>query len=573
MSKRKSRNAVSDQGPPGINYFLAVDPPHLNPKDYVEYRRKEIPTVRDKELVEEWELWSRRLDKLPKWKDAFASTNALSLVHIQSWYNEGQISKSPALAITTRSSSKRSMVSSSYPLRNKENSSSKPNSTSSLPSPPPPPPPLPPPLSSHSSSAPQWPTIETSPLHSPSFSESSSPEAQSSSSTKSMSPASLSRMRAEFSNSYHGYRGSRWTLSSGTIVDEIFYEYTMPMKSESALHSFIILGEPDLEAFSEVDKLLIKGVINQSDLDNINISLTQWKKMELLHYQLNRHDVISLLNNGISNLPPFQETQDESTERDEFDAFRACAYSSLCDIYQVYQSQNFKIPQRNNESWFRNIFWGFLWKLFALDQKLTFQPGEKSSNASSRQRNMDRSDPTVPLAQGSKVDGIISCDVCQCELCIIEAGAVDSGPNGTKTLTDRIKLAKTLKDTFDSILRKCQRPEEAQRHLTTFGLLISGTRIEFATLRYLDGHFFRYQIESTMTFPGVWLDKRSTSNIVSLVSKLFIFKERMLQMSDNIITWSQHIDNSNIGSMHGGKDHSTENIINVRTAKIQQGKK
>ncbi|KAG0008627.1 hypothetical protein BGZ80_003231, partial [Entomortierella chlamydospora] len=261
-----------------------------------------------------------------------------------------------------------------------------------------------------------------------------------------MSPTSLSQMTSEFLRSYHGYRGSQWKLSSGTIVDETFCQYIMTMKHESPLHSFIILGEPDLEPFSEDDRLLIKDFLRQSDLDHIKFSLIEWKKMELLQYQLSRHDIITLLNNGLSNLPRLQDTQDRSIDRDEFDAFRACAYFSLYDIYQVYQSKNFKIPQEKNESWYRNILWGFLWKLFGFDQKLTFQPGEKSSNASSHQRNKDRSDPKVTLTQGSKVDGIISCDTTHCELCIIEAGAVDVCPNGTKTLTDRIKLAKTLKD-------------------------------------------------------------------------------------------------------------------------------
>ncbi|KAF9114209.1 hypothetical protein BGX27_011411 [Mortierella sp. AM989] len=587
MSKRKSCNAL-DESPPGMDYFLRIDPHDLNPRDYVAYRWKVTPNVRDKELVEEWHLWSRKLGELPKWKNAFASTDVLSLVHFRSWQSEGQMSKGPTLTRTTRSLSKRTMISPTYSLQSTENSLS---ILPSVPSRSPPPSSssssiLPPPLSlsSSPSASPQLPSVPISLPHStvglstsepssesPSsespFSESpSSGSPSSSTSTKSMSPTSLSRMTSEFLRSYHGYRGSQWKLSSGTNVDETFCQYIMTMKHESPLHSFIILGEPDLEPFSEGDELLIKDFLQQSDLDHIKFSLIEWKKTELLQYQLSRNNIISLLNNGLNNLPHFLDTQDESIDRDEFDAFRACAYLSLYDIYQVYQSTNFKIPQEKNESWYRNILWGFLWKLFAFDQKFTFQPGEKSSNASSHQRNKDRSDPKVTLAQGSKVDGIISCDTTHCELCIIEAGAVDVCPNGTKTLKDRIKLAKTLKDMFDSILQKCHTPKEAQKHLTTFGILISGPRIQFATLRYLKGHFFRYQIESTLTFPGKWHDARSTSNIVSLLSNLLVFKERILQMSDNIITWSQYIESDSIGSMLGSKDHSTENIINVRTA-------
>ncbi|KAF9205347.1 hypothetical protein BGZ49_004147 [Haplosporangium sp. Z 27] len=320
----------------------------------------------------------------------------------------------------------------------------------------------------------------------------------------------------------------------------------MNMMSESSLHSFIITGEPDLEPFSLDDGLLIKEYLKESDLAYIDIRLSSWKKAELLQYQLGRDEVIALLKKGLDNLLP---SEDSAIDKNEFDTSRTCVFSSLFDTWQVYRSQNYKIPLTKNESWYRSILWGFLWKLFALDQPLTFEPGEKSSSASSNRKNHSRTDLNIRHLQGSKVDGIISCEITLCELCVIEAGAVDSGPNSTKTLSDRMKLAKTLKDMYGAILEKCKNPEECQKKITTFGILISGLQVEFASLRYLEGHFFRYQIESKMNFPSVWYDHRSTSNILSLIAKLFIFKERMLEMSNNIITWSQYHDASDFGTM------------------------
>ncbi|KAF9346716.1 hypothetical protein BGX26_001765, partial [Mortierella sp. AD094] len=265
--------------------------------------------------------------------------------------------------------------------------------------------------SSSPPSSPQLPLLP-SPLPPPSsasslpLSHASNPStsySSSTSSTKSIPPAVLSRMRDEFSRSFHGYRGNKWTLPSGTMVDDTLFPYVMDMKTESPLHSFIIVGEPDLEPFSKDDGLLIQDFLMESDLTHIDVKLSEWKKAELVQYQLNPQDVMKMLNNGLNNLPPLYE---ESIDRNEFNASRLCVFSSLFDIWQVYYSQNYKIPLTKNESWYRGIFWGFLWKLFALDQQdqpLTFDPGEKSSKASSNQKNQGRTDPKVQLLQGSKV--------------------------------------------------------------------------------------------------------------------------------------------------------------------------
>ncbi|KAG0008382.1 hypothetical protein BGZ80_003520, partial [Entomortierella chlamydospora] len=307
MSKRKAGEPSDPNSLPGSSYFLGIEPQNLNPRDYVEHRMKETPYLRIKDAIKEWHDWSQFFCEKPMWKDAFASVEVFTLNTYRTW--QASTSKDP---IRTRSLSKRAAVSSSTSASHTPNMEDLPLGLPSLPPPPPSPPPpiLPssssPPLSSHQASSPA--------------SSGSSPSGSSSSqaSTKSLPPAVLSQMRNDFTRSFNGYRGNQWKLSSGTIVDDVFYSYVMNMRSESSLHSLIITGEPDLEPFSPDDGLLIKEFLKESDLAHIDVCLSSWKKAELLQYQLGRDEMITLLKNGLGNLRPLE---DNDIDKNEFDTF------------------------------------------------------------------------------------------------------------------------------------------------------------------------------------------------------------------------------------------------------------
>ncbi|KAI1288615.1 hypothetical protein EDD11_009889, partial [Mortierella claussenii] len=78
-------------------------PEDLAPKAYAEYRHAEAPYIRNKEIVEEWQEWTKRLGGKPKWKNAFMSAEKLSLNSFRAWRKKAP---QPESSTSTRSSPK-----------------------------------------------------------------------------------------------------------------------------------------------------------------------------------------------------------------------------------------------------------------------------------------------------------------------------------------------------------------------------------------------------------------------------------------------------------------------------------
>ncbi|KAF9578321.1 hypothetical protein BGW38_005939, partial [Lunasporangiospora selenospora] len=72
--------------------------------------------------------------------------------------------------------------------------------------------------------------------------------------------------------------------------------------------------------------------------------------------------------------------------------------------------------------------------------------------STARQKNRERESVQWKQQVGRKVDGLVSCISPPFEMLVVEAANVDNGPQGTKAMTDTLKLSKTMKDMFDSIL-------------------------------------------------------------------------------------------------------------------------
>ncbi|KAF9177700.1 hypothetical protein BGZ49_005571 [Haplosporangium sp. Z 27] len=149
----------------------------------------------------------------------------------------------------------------------------------------------------------------------------------------------------------------------------------------------------------------------------------------------------------------------------------------------LYEDCNNAVSEPQSESWYLTKVWIVLFDLIISGNRwLDFQPGEVSSSATALRKNSDR-DLGTRYAFGSKIDGLFRCKKKKFDICAVEAGPKDQGSTGTKMLKDGRKLAKVLKDMFDYICSLCLDPGNMRTQLRVYGILISGQRVEFVSLR------------------------------------------------------------------------------------------
>jgi hypothetical protein len=109
-----------------------------------------------------------------------------------------------------------------------------------------------------------------------------------------------------------------------------------------------------------------------------------------------------------------------------------------------------------------------------------------------------------------------------------------------------------------------RKPEDAQKNLRTFGIQISGLKIEFFTLYYLNSLFFRLHLISFASLPSVWNCKAMTSQIIDLIMMIINFRERISIMSNNVVIWNGRDVNA-MRKMSNNTRTASNNIIRVPT--------
>ncbi|KAF9299825.1 hypothetical protein BGZ74_008600 [Mortierella antarctica] len=357
----------------------------------------------------------------------------------------------------------------------------------------------------------------------------------SSSSSSSLSSSAVQRMGDEFMQHYREYTGRDWTLPSGTIADQILCNHIRTLSKESALHSFVIQRtRPLLSLFQDTDMNAFQNYITDSDRSETQDQLKDWQRATIQQYEASPKEIWDKLQGGwaTNDLP-------QDVDVSVAFSFRCAVYQAILDLATVYRSHQYRLPQGKKESWYTTKVWGFLWKIIDAGGVLEYEPGETTSAASSLRKNSER-DLESKQSQGRKIDGIVSCSATNLEICAVEAGKLDQGQSGTKILQDSVKMAKVMKDMFDAIHTRSNGSEDVKRELRTYGLLISGTRIDFVSFRHLEGRFYRMQTEDSVTLPPVWDEHGvSSKTIVALVYKLMLFKSRVERMAHKIALWVQ----------------------------------
>ncbi|KAF9324542.1 hypothetical protein BG006_000437 [Podila minutissima] len=342
-------------------------------------------------------------------------------------------------------------------------------------------------------------------------------------------------MGDEFMQHFGEYSGRDWTLPSGTIADRILCNHIRTLSKESALHSFVIQRtRPLLSLFQDNDVNAFQNYISDSDRSETQDQLTDWQRATIQQYEASPKEIWDKLQGGwaTKDLP-------QDVDASVAFSFRCVVYQAILDLATVYRSHHYRLPQGKKESWYTTKVWGFLWKIIDGGGVLEYEPGETTSAASSLRKNSER-DLESKQSQGRKIDGIVSCSATNLEICAVEAGKLDQGQSGTKILQDSVKMAKVMKDMFDAIHTRSNGSEDVKRELRTYGLLISGTRIDIVSFRHLEGRFYRMQTEDSVTLPPVWDEHGvSSKTIVALVYKLMLFKSRVERMAHKIALWVQ----------------------------------
>ncbi|KAF8968444.1 hypothetical protein BGZ46_010847 [Entomortierella lignicola] len=490
MSKRSS----SDPHPGyGLDYFLN-NRINFTPKGYTYFRLSENPKIRSKTIVHEWQSWISHLAKSSDVavRGAVSSTTAISLDLITRWKEEHNLSDD------------NDELESSFCAEFEE-------------------------VECPSS------VMSAKRVKSISSRSSSSRHSSSSRSSSTLSPEAISLMKVNFKSAFDEFKGDAWMTPTGTNVDNTLLTYIMEMENESSFHSFIIdRMDSVLPLFTQEDQLYIQNTINGGDSIFDQFELQDSKVQELVRYQVHPDTLSDLLSDGWKKLSCEREGMTARELWELHETFQRPLYL-LLSVYRLH----IDISRDKSENWHKYYIWGFLGLFFSLGKALLYEPGEISSTASTTRKNHGRALNGKSKVQGRKADGIVLCRNTKLEICTFEFGCIDNELTGTKELTDLRKLAKSMKDMFDAIIKKCKDPINARKELRTFGVLTSGLRIYIFSLCHLDGRFFALKNEADLTIPSVWDRLENTETIVSLLCKLLIFKDCLSSTCEKIIQWTK----------------------------------
>ncbi|KAK3828270.1 MAG: hypothetical protein J3Q66DRAFT_322262 [Benniella sp.] len=351
-------------------------------------------------------------------------------------------------------------------------------------------------------------------------------------------------MRSEFSSHFQAYRGASWTLPTGTNVDDVIFRYTLTLGVESALHSFVLVQSRWIEdKFDEKDQEHLRESL-ESESQSSEPSWSDWMGQELKRFAQTPDGLQDLLSKGWRHL---QSTTEASIDQAQLNDFRMRLHLTMLTLSTLYRKFDNKLPETQSESWYTNKLWSPLFDLLDSESDwLRLDTGEITSDASSLRKNRDR-DLETRHAPGRKIDGIIVCKKSRHELGAIEAGKTDEGASGTKVLKDGRKIAKLLKDMFDNICTTCPRSTDIRKRLRVYGLLVSGPRLEFVSLRYVDGRYYHLKSMKTMTVPALW-DESGILAMLILVKEMLLFKTRLEETAKMIFNATRPVVEELLGN-------------------------
>ncbi|KAF9960795.1 hypothetical protein BGZ65_011708 [Modicella reniformis] len=358
----------------------------------------------------------------------------------------------------------------------------------------------------------------------------SNTNSSSSSSNSTLSARAIMRMKIEYDQNFAIFQGEAWKLPSGACVDDIVGQYVRALIKESALHSFVIdLPTIILDLFSDPEDkaALTEALVKREGERTKLVNTTEEAYLRL--YDKAPAKIKEMLSQGWQRVC---ESEDQVPE----EVFRESIHLAFHHIYVVYRNNQFKLPEEASESFYLQTLWGVFNTLILCDETLIFRPAEVHSQASSLRKNKDRkAEGTTKQAVGRKVDGLIVSTSTLLELCVLEAARKDAGPNGTKALSDTRKMAKVMKDSFDTICARAN--TDISSFLVVYGIRIAGASMTFYSMRKRPGRFYQMANDGTVSFPIQW-DRSTTITILTIISSVMALRKRISDMAKQVTEWT-----------------------------------
>lgn len=327
-------------------------------------------------------------------------------------------------------------------------------------------------------------------------------------------------------------------------MDDVIFRYTLTLGVESALHSFVLVQSRWIEDnFDEKDQEHLRESL-ESESQPSEPSWPDWMGQELKRFAQTPDGLQDLLSEGWRHL---QSTTETTIDQVQLNDLRKRLHLTMLTLSTLFRKFDNKLPETQSESWHTNKLWSSLFDLLDGESDwLRLDTGEICSEASSLRKNRDR-DLETRHAPGRKIDGIIVCKKTRHELGAIEAGKTDEGASGTKVLKDGRKITKLLKDMFDNICTTCPRSTDIRKRLRVYGLLVSGPRLEFVSLRYVDGRYYHLKSMKTMTVPTLW-DESGILTMLILVKEMLLFKTRLEETAKMILNGTRPVVEELLGN-------------------------
>ncbi|KAK3826710.1 MAG: hypothetical protein J3R72DRAFT_500849 [Linnemannia gamsii] len=305
-------------------------------------------------------------------------------------------------------------------------------------------------------------------------------------------------------------QGDVWTLTTGTIVDNVIIEYARSSKAECAAHSFIFdTSNPDLmERFTEDEQEEIfesKRSVPANDPDLVQYLMTfNQSTITKLRSRLRDNDA---------------DQVDESKE--QLVADRRWIYKTVLGMADVFDGTRRRYRQVQTERWLELHLWRLIDEHVFDHPDIQLVRGESTSVASTFRKNGTGRGGAERKKMGRRIDGLYQSCHQDIELGGIELGMDEQDAVGTKYQYDGLKLQKLLKDQLDYALIHST---AAKSDFETLGLQLSGRTIQVLTMDWVGGKFYRFRRDDPEKLP---LDASNITDLLVVMSTIMRFHARM----------------------------------------------
>ncbi|KAF9198581.1 hypothetical protein BGZ49_000573 [Haplosporangium sp. Z 27] len=354
------------------------------------------------------------------------------------------------------------------------------------------------------------------------------------------SSVSADRLGMQFEQDFDAFDGQPWMLKSGSSVDEVLYKYVLTMSKQSSLHSSVIDSRdwPTYEAmFSPEDRQEMKERFHQTSLPEKDYLIEKWQR-KVIDFFKSPDSIKQVYRKGWDNVFAMEDPEPEGYE--DFSSFVINFMSDVSRFYKQFGreiGQEFELCKSDmSEKNFMTLWSTFFNALWINGKVMKYSDGEITSSASTYRRNGIRS-LKDSQSRGHKIDGVLTAARADSEIGAVEGGKKNEGSYGTKYLTDGVKIAKAMKDMFDiACTEAAKKGHDIQKDMEVYGFQVSGLRIEFMTLRYVEGRLLYLERGHTIQLPSI-LNATTFWTIKKALIQFLLTRQRMEDMANNLEKW------------------------------------